>query len=142
MNEKDYCKKFTELYNQYNGFYHAYAALHGFSDTAFWILYLLCKEEKSYTQNDLSDELCIAKQTVNSAVAKLVKDDYVELIPRKGLRQGKYISLTENGKIRCKESVIPLLNAEKKSITRLGDEEAQHLLDLFGLRLQYLQEEV
>lgn len=142
MKEKEYCRKFTELYNQYNGFYHNYAVTHGFSDTAFWILYLLCKEEKAYTQNDLADELCIAKQTVNSAVAKLVKDDYVELIPRKGLRQGKYIALTENGKIHCCESVLPLLNAEKKSIERLGDEEALHLLKLFELRFQYLCEEV
>lgn len=60
---------------------------HGFSDTAFWILYLLCKEERTYTQNDLADELCIAKQTVNSAIAKLVKEGYVELIPSKGLRR-------------------------------------------------------
>lgn len=141
MNEKEYCKKFTEIYNQYNGFYHNYAVQHGFSDTAFWILYLLCKEEKKYTQNDLADELCVAKQTINSAVAKLVKDDYVELIPSKGLRQGKYIALTENGRKQCVESVLPLLNAEKESMARLG-EEAQRLLDLFGLRLEYLQEEV
>ena len=142
MNEKEYCEKFTELYNQYNGFYHNYAVTHGFSDTAFWILYLLCKEEKLYTQNDLADELCVAKQTVNSAVAKLVNEGYVELIPRKGIRQGKHISLTENGRIHCGESVLPLLNAESKSMARLGDEEAQYLLNLLGLRLQYLQEEV
>lgn len=142
MNEKEYCKKFTEIYNQYNGFYHNYAVTHGFSDAVFWILYLLCKAEKAYTQNDLADELCVAKQTVNSAVAKLVKDGYVELIPRKGLRQGKEIALTENGKRHCGESVLPLLNAEKKSMERLGDEEAQHLLNLFSLRLAYLGEEV
>lgn len=142
MNEKDYCKKFTELYNQYNGFYHNYAVAHGFSDTAFWILYLLCKEEKSYTQNDLADALCIAKQTVNSAVAKLVKEGYVEFISRKGRRQGKYIVLTENGRTHCNENVFPLLNAEKNSMARLGDEEALQFLKLFELRLQYLMEEV
>lgn len=142
MNEKEYCKQFTEIYNQYNGFYHSYAAAQGFSDTVFWILYLLCKEERSYSQNELAEELCIAKQTVNSAVAKLVKDGYVELISRKGLRQGKYIALTEAGKARCCESVLPLLNAEKKSMERLGGDEALHLLKLFQMRLQYLTEEV
>ena len=142
MNGKENCKKFTELYNQYNGFYHNYAAEQGFSDTVFWILYLLCKEERSYSQNELADELYIAKQTVNSAVAKLVKDGYVELISRRGLRQGKYIALTESGKARCCESVLPLLNAEKRSMEKLGDEEAQHLLKLFALRFQYLCDEV
>lgn len=142
MNEKEYCKQFTEIYNQYNGFYHSYAVAQGFSDTVFWILYLLCKAEKSYSQNELAEELCIAKQTVNSAVAKLAKDGYVELISRKGLRQGKYIALTETGKARCRESVLPLLNAEKRSMEKLGGEEAAHLLKLFQTRLQYLTEEV
>ena len=142
MNEKEYCKQFTEIYNQYNGFYHSYAAAQGFSDTAFWILYLLCKEEKSYSQNELAEELCIAKQTVNSAVAKLMKEGYLQLISRKGQRQGKYIVLTETGKERCRECILPLLNAEKKSMEKLGEAEAVHLLKLFQTRLQYLQAEV
>ena len=103
---------------------------------------MLCKAEKSYSQNELAEELCIAKQTVNSAVAKLAKDGYVELISRKGLRQGKYIALTETGKARCRESVLPLLNAEKRSMEKLGGGEAALLLKLFQTRLQYLTEEV
>lgn len=142
MVEKDYCKKFTELYNQYNGFYHNYALAQGFSDTAFWILYLLYKEEKTYTQNDLADELCVAKQTVNSAVAKLMKEGHVKLIQQKGLRQGKSIELTEKGKDQCVKSVLPLLDAEEKSMARLGEEEILYFLRLFELRFQYLCEEV
>ena len=141
MGAMEYCERFTEIYNRYNGFYHACALAQGFSDMAFWILYLLCKAEKVYTQNSLAEELCAAKQTVNSAVAKLARDGYVELLPRRGLRQGKEIVLTEQGKAQCEKSVLPLLNGEKTSMEKLGGE-AQRLLDLFELRLKYLQEEV
>lgn len=46
----------------------------GMAECAFWILYTLRVEEKSFTQAELCEFLAEPKQTVNSALKKLVAE--------------------------------------------------------------------
>ena len=56
----------------------------GMAECAFWILYTLRVEEKSFTQAEICEFLVEPKQTVNSALKKLVAEGY--LAPGQGCR--------------------------------------------------------
>lgn len=51
----------------------------GMAECAFWILYTLRVEEKSFTQAEICEFLVEPKQTVNSALKKLVAEGYLAL---------------------------------------------------------------
>ena len=51
----------------------------GISECAFWILYTLRVEEKSFTQAEICEFLIEPKQTVNSALKKLEAEGYLTL---------------------------------------------------------------
>ena len=65
-------KKLDDLYRG--------AAKHcGMAECAFWILYTLRVEDRSFTQVGLCEFLAEPKQTVNSALKKLVAEGYLAL---------------------------------------------------------------
>ena len=134
--------RFSCTYKMYDELYHNVAQKYGFSDTALWLLYLICREEEPLTQNQLAEELYVPKQTVNSAIAKLVKDGYVELIQKTGPRNNKAVCLTAYGKERCQECVLPLIEAENRALDRLSEEEQKIFLALYEKRYQFFREEV
>lgn len=73
-------KKYSEISNRYNALYRSTVAHFGFSECQFKILYRLYIEKSAVTQNRLADDFCLSKQTVNSAVMKLVDDGLVSLV--------------------------------------------------------------
>lgn len=83
------------LYNQFSkeldGLYHLYARKSGLSDTAFWILYSVEESQSVYTQKELCEDWSYSRQTVNSALKKLVEQEIIELRPLPGNRKNKQI---------------------------------------------------
>ena len=65
-------------FNECNALYHAAAQRCGLSDAAFWTLYALVTSCEPLTQNRIAMDWGIPKQTLNSAVAAMVKKGLVE----------------------------------------------------------------
>lgn len=71
--------KTNRQFNECNALYHAAAQRCGLSDAAFWTLYALVTSCEPLTQNRIAADWGIPKQTLNSAVAAMVKKDLLAL---------------------------------------------------------------
>ena len=76
---EEFWKINNRIYNETNQLYHRLARACGLSDCAFWLLYTLREEEEPLTQTQLSEILCLPRQTVNSALKRLVKEGCLRL---------------------------------------------------------------
>ena len=80
--------KTNRQFNECNALYHAAAQRCGLSDAAFWTLYALVTSCEPLTQNRIAADWGIPKQTLNSAVAAMVKKGLLALCPGKGAHSG------------------------------------------------------
>lgn len=134
---------FSQLAKREDDLYHRYAVHCGLSDPAVWVLYALYADgDAIYTQNDLVSMWFYPKQTINYAVSCLVKQGLVSLSQLSGSRNSKAISLTDEGLHLCEEKIRPLILAEERSLSRLGEEAQQLLLKLTEQQCTYFEEEI
>ena len=124
-----------------NAIYHAAAAKFGLTDTALWVFYCLSELDEGLTQQDLCRRGCYAKQTINTAIAGLAKDGFVELVPVPGTRNHKKIHLTPKGRALAERTARPLKAAEEKAYGRLSEAELSAYLETIGKLNEYLREE-
>lgn len=135
--------EFTQLYKREDDLYHRYGVFFGLSDPAVWILYGLYEDtERIVTQNDLVSTWFYPKQTINYTVGTLVQRGLVELRQLPVARNSKAVLLTEEGKRFCKERILPLMQAEESSLSRMTEEEREQLLRLSKKQLAYFEEEI
>ena len=103
----------------------------GISECAFWILYTLRVEEKSFTQAEICEFLIEPKQTVNSALKKLEAEGY--LILSAGVDQrSKRVCLTEKGERFVKAHVDRVPEAEAAALGAMTAAERDALIRLTG----------
>lgn len=131
----------NQQYKALDSIYHNVAVKFGLSDSIFWIFYALCESGQEYTQNDLCNDWFYPKQTVNSAISKLVTDGYVWLETVPGTRNRKIVRLTDAGKRFSEQNVQVLMEAEQRAFGRLTQQERQTYLALMGKHLSFLREE-
>ena len=93
----------------------------GMAECAFWILYTLRVEEKSFTQAEICEFLVEPKQTVNSALKKLVAEGYLALSAGTDQRS-KLVRLTPKGDQLARERVDRIPEAEAAALRRSGCE--------------------
>lgn len=125
-----------------NAFYHSVAANLNLSDCAFWILYTLHESKDTLLkQSDLSENMSIPPQTVNSALKKLELDGYVCLKQIEG-KMGKSIHLTKKGMTFIADNIVPVAAAEEKVCESFSGEEAESFLNLFRLLVSRLYDEI
>lgn len=117
--------KTNRQFNECNALYHAAAQQCGLSDAAFWTLYALVTSCEPLTQNRIAADWGIPKQTLNSAVAAMVKKGLLALCPGKGAHSGKIVTLT----------------AEEKAIRAFGLASAEEMHRLAQRHLECLQRE-
>lgn len=117
--------KTNRQFNECNALYHAAAQRCGLSDAAFWTLYALVTSCEPLTQNRIAADWGIPKQTLNSAVAAMVKKGLLALCPGKGAHSGKIVTLT----------------AEEKAIRAFGLASAEEMHRLTQRHLECLQRE-
>lgn len=128
-------KDLTFVYNQI-------ASSVGISENEFWIWYALLVMEEEYTQQDICELWSLPKQTINSVITNLRKKElvYLEKIP--GTKNRKIIRLTEKG-VRFGEKVIlPLYQAEQRTLNHMSEEERQQYIFLLSKYVSLLKEEV
>ena len=82
------------------------------------------------------------KQTVNSAIAGLVKTGYIRLEQIAGARNSKAVKLTEQGLDICKRLVNPLVHAELSALLKMSEEERRMFLELSDKQQRFLRAEL
>lgn len=101
----------------------------GMAECAFWILYTLRVEEKSFTQAEICEFLVEPKQTVNSALKKLVAEGYLALSAGTDQRS-KLVRLTPKGEQLARERVDRIPEAEAAALRAMSPDDRAAFLRL------------
>lgn len=119
---------YTYLAGEINALYHDAAVKMGISDSIQNILYVICEKGDQCLQSDISKLTGISRQTINSAIRKLEKDEIIYLKPGKG--RNTVVCLTEKGKSFAAEKIYPLFEIENKIWDEWTDDEQHQYLML------------
>lgn len=141
MDILDYIEQIDQQNKAQNFIYHNVAAGFGLSDTAMWVLYSIYASEEPVTQQELCRQYFFPKQTVNSAIAALVKDEYVALEAIPGTRNQKEIRLTQAGSSLALKTIQPLMEAEKRAYAVLSEKELEAYLEMTARLVSALRKE-
>ncbi|MBR5316876.1 MAG: winged helix-turn-helix transcriptional regulator [Lachnospiraceae bacterium] len=141
MNIRYYIEQIEQQRKGQEAIYHNVAAKHGLSDTAMWVLYLVSEPEKVYTQQELCRQISCAKQTINTAIANLMKNGYVELEMIPGTRNQKKIILTNKGQELAASTTNILREAEERAYAKLSAKELEAYLEMATRLTMSLKEE-
>lgn len=131
----------NRLYKEIDDIYHNISSEMGISDSAMIILYGLRHAGRPCTQKELCETWYVKKQTVHSAINKLIQSGYVRMEPLPENPRIKLANLTEKGFEFSEKTVIPLLNAEQAAFDRLTTEEREMLLALTQKQVNFMHEE-
>ena len=120
-------KSNDRIYNENTLLYHRLARACGLPDCAFWLLYTLRSEEAPLTQTQLSEQLSLPKQTVNSALKKLVEEGVLRLEAADGNLKNKRVCLTEEERsalVALSQKLLDAFRAETEAFLQtaaIGD---------------------
>lgn len=106
---------------------------YGLTETMFDILYFVRENEDCTTQAQICNNLYLRKQTVNTALKKLEKEDYIYLEKDAGNRKNKTIHFTEKGNELARNTVDHVFEVERRAFERLSEEEKNGVL-YYGLK--------
>ena len=122
--------------------YYKIASKFKLSESEFWILYVLSDTGEKYSQQELSEELSISKQTVNSAVRSLLQKGYVFLENTSGSSRKKNVLITVEGEGFIKKYIEPLKTAEQKAFLKMYRSDRELYIALSQAFTANLQEEI
>lgn len=120
--------QYTHLAGEINALYHEAAVKMGISDSVQNILYVLCEKNGRCLQSEICKLSGISRQTINSALRNLKKDEIVCL--EQGSGRNTVVCLTEKGEAFAAEKVEPLLAMENKIWNEWTPDEQQAYLTL------------
>lgn len=141
MNITDYINKIEQLRKEQDAIYHNVATGYNLSDTAMWVLYMVSVSEKPCTQQDLCQQCYVAKQTINTAVTGLLRNEIVVLEPIPGTRNQKNIVLTKKGRELANRTIQKLCEAEQTAYGKISAEDLDRYLEITEKITNYLREE-
>lgn len=121
-------RKFTYLSGEISSLYHEMAVKMGISDSVLDILYVLCEKGNQCLQSEIFRLTGISRQTINSAIRKLEKDEIVYL--EQGTGRNTIVCLTEKGKLFVKQNVEPLFEIENRIWNEWSEDEQRQYLFL------------
>ena len=121
-------QQYTYLAGEINALYHEAAVKAGISDSIQNILYVICENGTSCLQSEISKLSGISRQTINSAIRKLEKEDIVYLKQGKG--KNTIVCLTQKGEKYASEKIKPLLEIENMIWQEWTPEEQREYLRL------------
>lgn len=133
-------RRYNRLIAEIDEVYHEVAVKQGFSDSAMAILYTLSDNDGQCPLTRLIKLSGQNKQTVNSALRKLEKDEIVYLEPMSG--KSKIVCLTQKGLSTVHETVDKVLDVEKKIYSSWSREEWELYVQLTERYLQQIREEM
>ena len=81
-------------------------------------------------------------QTVNSALKNMTEEGLLILRAEEDNRKNKRIYLTEKGKETVERIVVPLMDAERRALAAIGEQEAEILLKTMKKHTEFFREEI
>lgn len=133
-------RQYNRLISEIDEVYHEIAIRQGFSDSAMAILYTLSDNNGQCRLSELIKLSGISKQTINSALRKLEKNEIVYLEPVGG--KSKRVCLTEKGVSTVRATVDRVLDAEKQIYASWSKEEWELYVQLTERYLHQLREKM
>ena len=131
MKTEDYLTEIGKQEKQFDALYRNAGAMFGLPDCAMWVLYFLFLSPDALSQQDLIEKMMFPKQTVNSAVAGLVKKRLAELAMIPGTRNKKSVTLTKAGRDLADQTVGKMYRTECRAVERMGDERMTQFYELY-----------
>ena len=128
------------LYNKIDFLYHQVAIKQGLSDSAFMILRAILVLGEGITQTNIYQNICVNKQTINTAINNLCKNEIIYFENGKG-REIK-IYLTDKGKKIINEKIIPIDEMEKEILNEFTKEEYDMFVDISNRYISKLEQKV
>ena len=128
-------KRYNCLTGEINAAYHEAALAFGFSDSAMFVLYILCDSGGECRLKDICRLSGLSKQTVNSAVRGLERKNIIFLEPCGG--RNKKVLLTAAGRLISEGSAMKIISAENAVFAGWEKEEISCYL---GLTERFLRE--
>lgn len=142
----DPLKRINCLANELDLLYHQAARKLGVSDSVLCILYMIHEKGDGCLLCDICNESGISKQTINSALRKLEKEDILYLEQDKG--KNKRIRLTEKGSQYTAHTAARLYDAESSALSGWSEEDLSAYLrlmkkynDCFRIQVEKIHEE-
>lgn len=121
-------REFTHISGEIDSLYHEVAVKIGVSDSVLNILYVLCEKGNQCLQSDIFKLTGMSRQTINSAIRKLEKEEIVSL--EQGTGRNTIVRLTEKGEKFSEENIYPLFEIENKIWGEWTAEEQRQYLTL------------
>lgn len=140
INSSKEMKRYNQLHGEIEATYHDSSLKFGVSDSVSKILYAICSIGDSYLLNDLCRDTGLSKQTVNSAIRGLEKNDVVYLEAVDG--KSKRVCLTENGKRLAANTASRLIEIENAIFASWPETEVRQYLELTERFLMALKEKI
>ena len=112
---------FRDASMEFDHVYDLLAKSSGLSYPEFWSLVLI--RDGVMTQREISDQLSIGPQTLNSAFKLLVKKGFIRLEPLEHDQRSKRALLTRQGERYITERILPALRLEEQAWLTLTEEE-------------------
>ncbi len=141
MNVTDFIRQIEQQQKEKDYIYHSTAVRYGLSDTGMWVLYNVYAAADTVTQQELCRQCFFPKQTVNTAITRLIENGYMTLEVIPGTRNQKKILLTGKGTELAERTVGQLIEAEKRAYAALTPEELQAYLAMATRLTAALREE-
>lgn len=131
--EQDYSPEgsvevFRAVSKEFDAVYSIFAKNCGLSDAEFWSLLML--RGGFTTQSEISGQLLLSRQTVNSAFKLLVKKGLVRLEPLEYNQRTKQALLTERGEQFVRQHIDRLIEVEQQAWEKLEGQERGTLIRL------------
>lgn len=121
-------RQYNYMLSEIDNLYHEIAVKFGISDSVQRIIYIVCDKGNRCLQSDIYKQSGISRQTTNSAIRQLEKEDIVYLEHGKG--RNTIVCLTEKGQNFAKEKIEPLYKIENEIFEEWTKEEIQTYLNL------------
>lgn len=128
---KEVLAAFNATINGSEKIYRTVAKSFGLSDCAFWILYCIRQSEEKVTQKDICNFIYQPKQTVHSALKKMVEDGLIEVGDYNGKRH-KYVTLTKKGEAFSQKTVDLVLAEEIATFEDMNASERELAMKLLA----------
>nr|WP_326185765.1 MarR family transcriptional regulator [uncultured Oscillibacter sp.] len=112
---------FRAVSKEFDTIYTRFAKVCGLSEAEFWSLLMI--RGGATTQTEISDQLFLSRQTVNSAFKLLVKKGLVRLEPLEHNQRTKQVLLTQSGERFMERRIDRMLDAEQQAWQAMEERE-------------------
>ena len=121
-------ESFRDASMEFDAVYGMLAKSCGLSGTEYWALILI--HEGVETQREISEQLSLSRQTLNSAFKQLIRKGLIQLSPFEHDQRSKRAVLTQEGRRFVETTIVRTRRIEERAWQALTREEQAELIRL------------